>query len=80
MRPLDRLDVEVNSAVLFLDGGVFGIGEGAGGAIADARRRVRVFAKLTLVGEGFLEVGFVGAELVIDHLPDHFVVLHFGVF
>ncbi len=78
MRPLDRLDVEVDSAVLFLDGGVFGIGERAGGAIADAGGGVRVFAELALVGEGFLEVGFVGAELVVDHLPDHFVVLHFG--
>ena len=38
-----------------------------------------MFAELVFVAVGALglcECGFVRAELVIDHLPDHFVVLH----
>ncbi len=40
-----------------------------------------MFAELffVLVGSlGFCNGGFVGAELMVDYLPDHFVVLHGG--
>ena len=40
-----------------------------------------MFAELffVLVGSlGFCDGGFVGAELMVDYLPDHFVVLHDG--
>lgn len=38
-----------------------------------------MFAELVFVAVGpfgLCERGFIGAELVIDHLPYHFVVLH----
>ena len=65
--------------IFFTDCCIFGIGEGTGGPIAEAGGGVGVFAELVFVAVGALglcECGFVRAELVIDHLPDHFVVLH----
>ena len=79
MRPFDGFDVQMYPAVLFAYGGVLGVGEGTGGAIAEAGGGVGVFAELMFVAVGAFglgEGGFVGAELVIDHLPDHFIVLH----
>ena len=82
MGTLDGFNVEVYPSILFADGGVFGIGKGAGGAVAYACGGVGVFAELACVAVGTLglcEGGFVGAELVVDHLPYHFIVLHDGI-
>ena len=79
--PFDCFNVQMHPAVFFTDCCVFGVGEGTGGAIAEAGGGVGVFAELffVLVGSfGFCDGGFVGAELMVDYLPDHFVVLHDG--
>lgn len=67
--------------IFFTNCCIFGIGEGTGRAIAEAGGGVGMFAELffVLVGSfGFCDGGFVGAELMVDYLPDHFVVLHDG--
>mmetsp|Transcript_12652 Transcript_12652/g.20732 ORF Transcript_12652/g.20732 Transcript_12652/m.20732 type:complete len:83 (+) Transcript_12652:995-1243(+) len=71
----------MHPAIFFANCGVFGVGEWARCAIAKAGGGVGVFAELlfVLVGPlGFCDGGFVGAELMVDYLPDHFVVLHGG--
>ena len=83
MRTLHGLDVKMHPTVLLAYRGIFRIGEGTRGAVAQAGGGVGVFAELffVLVGSlGFGDGGFVGAELVVDYLPDHFVVLHGGKF
>ena len=71
----------MHPSIFFANSGIFGISEWARGAIAKAGGGVGVFAELflVLVGSlGFCDCGFVGAELMVDYLPDHFVVLHGG--
>ena len=70
----------MDTAALFPYRGVLGVGERTTGAIAKSRGGIGMFAELVFVAVGsfgLCEGGFVGAELVVDYLPDHFVVLHF---
>ncbi len=62
--PLDSFNVRMHPPVFFTNCRIFGIGEGAGGPIAEAGSGVGVFAELffVLVGSlGFCDGGFVGA-------------------
>jgi len=71
----------VHPSIFFTNSGIFGISEWARGAIAKTGGGVGVFAELFFVLVGslrFCDCGFVGAELMVDYLPDHFVVLHGG--
>ena len=93
MRPLDGLHVEVQHAGLGVgtDGGVAGVGQRAGLAVAEAGDIVFVSAKVLLLGGSvqvmllvwlnfFSEEGdvleFEGAELLIDNLPYDFIRRH----
>ena len=83
VRALDGLDVQMYPPVLLPYRGVFGVGEGAGAAIAHARGGVRMLAELTRVAVRSLALRqrrLVRAELVIDHLPYHFIVLRHCLF
>ena len=78
VRALDRLEVQADLAVLLADGGVAAVGQGAGRAVAKARDAVRVAAEVAPLGLGPADRRLERAELVVDHLPYHFVVLHLG--
>ena len=76
VRAFDCFEVEMNLAAFFANGGVLGIGQGTAGAVTEPRDRVGVAAKVRLVRFGLANGGFERTKLVIDHLPDHFIVLH----
>jgi hypothetical protein len=79
MGALDSLDEQVDTTIIFSNSGVLAVGEWATGTIAKASDRVRMPAKVRLVGMGLANRCFEGAKLVIDYLPDHFIVLHGAV-
>ncbi len=69
----------MDPTILFPNGSIFGIGQWTRRTIAYAGGGVGMFTKLAFVAIGTLgfgESGFVGTELVVDHLPYHLVVLH----
>lgn len=79
MRALYGLYVKMYPTVLLPDSGILGVGEGATRTIAETSGRVGMLAKLLLIAISTLRLchrRLVRAELVIYHLPYHFVVLH----
>jgi len=74
--PFDGFKVEGHTSFFFTDSSVAGVGEGAGGSVAEASDGIGVSTELTFVGFCFGEGGFMGAELVIYYRPYHFIVLH----
>lgn len=69
---LGGFHVEVEDAVFGADGGVAGVGEGAGRAVAKSGDVVFIAAKVLSLGSLNLE----GAELLVDDVPDNFVGRH----
>ena len=73
MGSLGSLHVEVAESLLLADGGVLGVGKGTGPAVAQPCEVVLVPAEVLGVGDHA-----VGAVLVADDVPDHFVDDHFN--
>lgn len=73
--------VEGDPALRFSHHGVGGVGQRAVRSVAKARYGVRVLAEVAAVPFvrvfGGSDGGLEGAELVVDHLPYHFIVLHY---
>jgi len=73
-RSLDGLHVEEANAVLLPDGGILGVGQGAGRSVAEAGQVVLIPAELLSLG-----LGLVLAEGLVNDRPDDVVVLHLDV-
>ena len=78
VRTLDGLEVQADLAVFFAERGVSAVGEGTRRSIAKAGDAVRVAAEVALFGLGPADRCLERAELVVDHLSYHFIVLHLG--
>jgi hypothetical protein len=76
MGPFHSFEKEVNFPILFANCGIFAIGQGTGRSIAQSRHAVGVPTKGGLVGFGRAHCGFERTKLVINHLPNHFIILH----
>ena len=78
MSSFDGFHVQVDSTIFFSNGSVFGIGKRTRGSVAESSDRIGMLAKVGFVALGLADGRFEGTKLVIDHLPNHFIVLHGG--
>lgn len=76
---LYRFDVEADLAIFLTHGCVSAVGEWTRGSIAQTGHAVWVSAKVSLLRLGTAYSRFIGAELVIDNLPYHLIVLHLKI-
>jgi hypothetical protein len=78
MRSFDCFDEQMNATLFLSYRGILGVGQWARRAVAQARDGPRIATKMSLVTQGLANRRFVGAKLMVHHLPYHLIMLHSG--